>query len=165
MDNSHIKTIEFNKTEWSDYINPGYVSVNSDESFAEVLVRYINESYRAHNISQKDISSITGIDNALLSKYKKGYRKPTLNAIILMSLAMGLTPDRSNYLLYLAGYVLNNSKLHRIYNLFLSGCAFNKEYSISNCNAVLSGCGYPVLSARKQKFSSFNNLENGQICP
>ena len=36
-----------------------------------------------------------------------------------------------------AGYTLNDSVEHRIYNLFLTGCAFNDYYSVENCHKNL----------------------------
>lgn len=107
------------------FISEDYVSLGQRESFASVLKRYILDSRLIFGMKQSDISRITGIESTTITKYTKGERKPTLNAIILLSLAMKLTPDRSENLLFTAGYQLNNSIEHRIYKFFLYGCAFN----------------------------------------
>ena len=146
MKNNNIENIKLVKIDPKAYIASDYVKENSGKSFSEILTRYILEFQKNYKANQREISDAAGMQSALISKYKYGYRKPTLNAVILLSLAMRLTPERSEYLLYAAGYVLNDQKEHRIYKLFLEGCAFNEEYSIENCNKFLLKNGYPMLS-------------------
>ncbi len=102
--------------------------------------------HKLRNIRQKDISDATGIESSLITKYKHNRQKPTLYAVILLSLAMKLTPERSIHLLTAAGFVLNDSKEHRIYKLFLQGCVFGEKYSIENCNELLLHNGFIKLS-------------------
>ena len=99
-----------------------------------------------HRIKQKEIADESGIESSMITKYKKGTRKPTLNAVILLCLAMRLAPERNCYLFYCAGFQLNDSVEHRIYKLFLQGCAFSDDYSIKNCNVMLREHGFTQLS-------------------
>ncbi|MCM1227078.1 MAG: helix-turn-helix transcriptional regulator [Clostridium sp.] len=140
------KNSRLRKENWQKFIEPDYAVSRQGESFPEILSRYISEMQEYYNIKQKDISDATGIESSLITKYKHGRQKPTLYAIILLSLAMKLTPERSTHLLRAAGFVLNDSKEHRIYKLFLQGCAFGEDYSIENCNELLLNNGFMKLS-------------------
>lgn len=119
------------------FVTPDYVFSQSGEEFHTVLSRYLREAKIIRNINQQDIARETGIDSSTLSKYKKGHRSPTLTDIILLCLAMRLAYERSVYLLYSGGFALNDCEEHRIYKLFLQGCAFNEYYSIQGCNEML----------------------------
>lgn len=140
------KNSRLRKEDWQTFIEPDHAVSKQGESFPEILSRYIDEMREVRNIRQKDISDATGIESSLITKYKHGRQKPTLYAVILLSLAMKLTPERSTYLLRAAGFALNDSKEHRIYKLFLQGCAFGEEYSIENCNELLLNNGFMKLS-------------------
>ena len=141
-----VKNIQFRKEDWQAFIEPDYAVSRQGESFPETLSRYIIEMQKYYNIKQKDISDETGIESSLITKYKHGRQKPTIYAIILLSLAMKLAPERSTHLLTAAGFALNDSKEHRIYKLFLQGCAFGEEYSIENCNELLLHNGFMKLT-------------------
>ena len=140
--NYHLKE----KEDWQKFIEPDYAVSKQGESFPEILCRYIDEMREFRNIKQKNISDATGIESSLITKYKHGRQKPTFYAIVLLSLAMKLAPERSTHLLRAAGFALNDSKEHRIYKLFLQGCAFGEEYSIENCNELLLHNGFMKLS-------------------
>lgn len=133
-----------NSFDWNEYIRSDYVRRKSGETFSEVLLRYLDDVHRNYGIRQQDICRISGISSTLMTKYKMGKRKPLLYSIITICLAMRLTYDRSEYLLYTAGYKLNDSTEHRIYKLFLNGCAFNEEYTLENCKAILLENGFDV---------------------
>ena len=140
MQNHSSKAIvknSFFKIDFSNYIRPDYIRRTSVESFQSVFSRYFEDSENRYNVTQSEISDISGIGNSLITKYKNGSRKPTLLSLIMLCIALRLTPDRSTYLLYTAGYTLNDSVEHRIYNLFLTGCAFNDYYSVENCHKNL----------------------------
>ena len=140
-----LKNSQLRKEDWQEFIKPNYVVSVQGESFPEILSRYIDEMREVHNIRQKDISNATGIESSLITKYKHNRHKPTLYFVILLSLAMKLTPERSTHLFIAAGFALNDSKDHRIYKLFLQGCAFGEEYSIENCNELLLNNGFMKL--------------------
>ena len=144
--NEKLKNLQLIKEDWQTFIEPDYAVSKQGESFPEILSRYIDEMHEVRNIRQKDISDATGIESSLITKYKHDRQKPTLYAIILLSLAMKLAPERSIHLLTAAGFALNDSKEHRIYKLFLQGCAFGEEYSIKNCNELLLNNGFMKLS-------------------
>lgn len=129
-----LKNSQLRKEDWQAFIESDYAVSKQGEIFPEILNRYIDEMQKSYSIRQKDISDATGIESSLITKYKHGRQKPTLYAIILLSLAMKLTPERSTHLLKSVGFALNDSKEHRIYKMFLQGCAFGEEYSIENCN-------------------------------
>ena len=140
--NYHLKE----KEDWQAFIEPDYAVSKQGEIFSEILSRYIDEMRELRNIRQKDISDATRIESSLITKYMHGRQKPTLYAVILLSLAMKLTPERSTHLLRAAGFALNDSKEYRIYKMFLQGCAFGEEYSIENCNELLLHNGFMKLS-------------------
>ena len=142
----NLKNALLSKEEWQAFVEADYAVFKQGESFAEILSRYIKEMQELHDIKQKDISDATGIESSLITKYKHNKQKPTLYAVILLSLAMKLTPERSKHLLRAAGFALNDSKEHRIYKLFLQGCVFSKAYSIENCNEMLIRNGFMKLS-------------------
>ena len=107
--------------QWNIVLADDYVSLSKGEIFASVFRRYLVDTKLMYELNQSKIAEITGIESSTITKYKTGSRKPTLTAIILLSLAMRLTPERSQYLLFTAGYQLNDSQEHRIYRLFLDG--------------------------------------------
>ena len=133
--------------QWNIVLADDYVSLSKGEIFASVFRRYLVDTKLMYELNQSKIAEITGIESSTITKYKTGSRKPTLTAIILLSLAMRLTPERSQYLLFTAGYQLNDSQEHRIYRLFLDGCAFGEEYSIENCNLKLLKNGFYKLKS------------------
>lgn len=133
--------------QWNIVIADDYVSLTKGETFASVLRRYLMDAKLMSGLNQSKIAEITGIESPTITKYKTGSIKPTLTAIILLSLAMRLTPERSQYLLFTAGYQLNDSREHRIYRLFLDGCAFSEEYNIENCNLMLLKNGFYMLKS------------------
>ena len=137
---------ELTENEWDIIVKSDYVSIVSEEDFAFTLRRYMFDIEHMFGVNQAELSRISGIESTLISKYKDGKRKPPLSAIIILSLAMKLTPDRSHNLLYKAGYQLNNCEEHRIYSLFLNGCAFSSKYNLTNCNNYLLLKGYPKLN-------------------
>lgn len=133
--------------QWNIVLADDYVSLSKGKIFASVFRRYLVDTKLMYGLNQSKIAEITGIESSTITKYKTGSRKPTLTAIILLSLAMRLTPERSQYLLFTAGYQLNDSQEHRIYRLFLDGCAFGEEYSIENCNLMLLKNGFYKLKS------------------
>ena len=141
MNNAFEKML-FTQEGWSDFFRSDYVSKKTGETFSEVLSRYLDEIQAKYDLRQKEIADLSGIKPSLISKYNTGIRLPNLKVLVTLCLAMKLTPDRSEYLLYCAGFVLNNSKEHRIYKLFLDGCAFNENYSVENLNTVLIENGF-----------------------
>ena len=133
-----------NSFDWSDYIRSDYVRRKSGESFSEVLARYLDDVQISTGVRQQELSNVSGLSSALIAYYKTGKRKPSLDSLVLLCIAMKLTLDRSEYLLYSVGYILNDSEEHRIYRLFLSGCAFDDRYSVENCKLMLSEHGYDI---------------------
>ena len=140
--NNTFEKMCFTQEEWIDFFRSDYVSKRTGETFSEVLSRYLDEIQAKYDLRQKEIADLSGIKPSLISKYKTGIRLPNLKVLVTLCLAMKLTPDRSEYRLYCAGFVLNNSKEHRIYKLFLDGCAFNENYSVENLNTVLIENGF-----------------------
>ena len=134
---SNIDITGMRESEWSKYIRSDYVSEKSGESFSEVLTRYLDEVLEKCSIKQQDLAAAMGITSSVLSEFKSGTRKPAVYAVVLLSIAMRLTPDRSAYLLYTAGHILNDSEEHRLYKLFLYGCAFDDKYSIENIKKII----------------------------
>ena len=130
--------VRFSKADWSDYFRSDYVSRKKGEPFSEVLTRYLNEMQEKFDIKQHHIAIESNMNSSLISQYKAGVRQPTLKAIVQICLAMHLTPDRSEHLLFSAGYILNDCKEHRIYKLFLFGCAFDSFYSNENLENLLT---------------------------
>ena len=131
---------------WTDAVRSDYVAVSDYETFDAVLKRYISETLEVQKINQSDISKATGIDGSTISKLKNGEVKPNTYMIVLLSLAMRLTHAISDYLFFCAGIQLNNSLEHRIYRLFLDGCAYNEIYNIKNCNKMLAENNITMLS-------------------
>ena len=136
MNNAFEKML-FTQEGWSDFFRSDYVSKKTGETFSEVLSRYLDEVQARYGVRQQDVADISKVSTALITKYRNGSRKPTLNTVVILSIAMKLTTDRSEYLLHSAGYSLNDSKEHRIFKLFLYGCAFNSDYSVENCKCKL----------------------------
>lgn len=120
------------------FLPKNYVTMEVGETFNEALKRYLNDAKIISGLNQSSISKITHIESPTISKLKSGKVNPTLTMIILLSLAMRLTPDRSEHLLHTAGYYLTESDEHKIYHYFLYGCAFNADFNIQNCNKVLA---------------------------
>lgn len=135
----------FTRNDWKKFIVSDYVAYSAGEEFPDILSRYINDLQESCGVTQKQIAEAAGMDTSLFTKYKVGRRNPTIYTVILLSIAMRLTPERSMYLLKSVGYTLNDSTEHRIYKLFLQGCAFNDEYSVENCNRMLASYGYVKL--------------------
>ena len=133
-----------NSFDWSEYIRSDYVRRKLGETFSEVLARYLDDISAATGIRQKDISVISGIESSMITKYKNGVRKPSLYTLVVICISMRLTSERSKYLLYLMGYILNDCEEHRIYKLFLEGCAFNENYSVENFKLMFFEHGYAV---------------------
>ena len=135
--NNAFEKMCFTQEEWSDFFRSDYVNGKTGETFSEVLSRYLDEVQAKYGIRQQDVANISKVSTALITKYRNGSRKPTLNTVVILSIAMKLTTDRSEYLLHSAGYSLNDSIEHRIFKLFLYGCAFNSDYSVENCKCKL----------------------------
>ena len=108
--NIYNEKVRFTNADWSDFFRSDYVSSKSGETFSEVLTRYLDEVQVKCSGKQIEIARLSGIKTSLISKFKTGTRVPSLNAIVSLCIAMKLTPDRSEHLLYTAGYVLNDSK-------------------------------------------------------
>ena len=144
-----IENINFTDNEWEDYIRSDYVMHDTNETFSDLFTKYLLQLKVKYNVKQSEISKATGIRSTIISELKKGTRKPSLNVVILLCLAMRLTLNRSLALLYLSGNTLTNSEEHSIYKLFLSGCAFNEKYNIDNCNAMLLKHNYSMLKNKE----------------
>ncbi len=128
------------------FLSKDYVAMEVGETFDKALTRYLNDVKNNSGLNQSKISMITGIGNPAISKLKSAKIKPTLAMIILLSLAMRLTPDRSEHLLHTAGFYLTDNEEHRIYRYFLYGCAFNADFNIQNCDKVLAEKKFTKLS-------------------
>ena len=135
--NIYNEKVRFTKADWSDFFRSDYVSSKSGETFSEVLTRYLDEFQSRYGVRQQNIANATGISSTLIKRYRTAKTKPSLYNLVMLCIAMRLIIDRSEYLLYTAGYVLNNSTEHRIYKLFLNACAFDAEYSANNCKKAL----------------------------
>lgn len=139
------------KSDWDEYISCNYSATALSEPFSVVFSKYLKMLCQKNGIKQKDIADATGIESTMITKYKNSTRKPTLKAVILLSLAMHLTIEQSEHMLYSAGLRINSTKEHRIYRLFLSGCAFSDEYSIYNCNKTLKKHGFEMLNVMEEE--------------
>ncbi len=147
MSKKQVTKIRLTPEQWEWVLSDGYKAYSSEATFSSALTKYMSDVQNLYGVRQKEISVLTGIESTVITKYRKGIRKPTITAVILLSLAMKLTPDRSQYLLYLSGFQLNECLEHRIYRMFLFGCAYNDDYNISNCNKVLKSKGLTLLKA------------------
>ena len=135
IDNEKVRAL---KSVLYDFSRSDYVSIKSGETFSEVLTRYIDEVQAKSDIKQHNIADESNMKSSLISQYKAGTRQPTLKAVVQLCLAMHLTPDRSKHLLYSAGYILNDCKEHRIYKMFLFGCAFDSFYSNETLDIIMT---------------------------
>lgn len=70
---------------------------------------------------------------------------PSFDNIIAILIGLDLSRFEQDRLLRLAGYQLNDSKLHRIY-----GFCLNSHVDINTANGLLEDNGYPMLGERKK---------------
>ena len=93
MGKKETETAVLSPKQWNIVLADDYVSLSKGEIFASVFRRYLVDTKLMYGLNQSKIAEITGIESSTITKYKTGSRKPTLTAIILLSLAMRLTPE------------------------------------------------------------------------
>lgn len=109
-----------------------YIYLNHLPSFRELLFNLIDES----NALDSDIFERAGIDKAnyINMRLHPDY-DVDLNTVISLCLALELTFDETESLLYTAGFSLDTTK---IFDLIIQFCIEHKIYELSDVNKALA---------------------------
>lgn len=106
--------------------------------------KLLNRPLEYKGITIERLSELTGIPDRTIRRMKnEPNRRPTLEHIIAICIALHLMPSESDDLIAAAGYTLKNTKEEKAFQ-FLIDCAYNE--TVEECNAFLNRMGINPLT-------------------
>lgn len=115
----------------------GYVKTDRENTFPELLARYVNELKNKGFIEQ-DISAVTGLTKSVISQYLNGKKVPSIESLSALCIGMRLYPERSELLISMANRGLSKfAPRDRIIIRYLTFCPVREDYTVISCNREL----------------------------
>ena len=115
----------------------GYVKTDRENTFPELLTRYVNE-LKSKGITEQDISEVTGLTKSTISDYLHGKKIPAARSLAALCIGMRVYPERSEMLMTMAGKTLSPYLPHdRIVKRYVTYCSVRMDYTVTSCNQEL----------------------------
>ena len=115
----------------------GYVKTDRENTFPELLTRYMNE-LKNKGITEQDISAVTGLTKSVISQYLNGKKVPTTESLAALCIGMRLYPERSELLISMANRGLSKfAPRDRIIIRYLTFCSVREDDTVISCNREL----------------------------
>lgn len=108
--------------------------------FCRALVHFMS----SRNVTIEQLADETGLSEKTIQRMRNDSdRTPEIESVVAVCVGLHLDPYDSDMLLRLAGYILRNSRIHRIYRLFLH---FAYKEGVKDCNDMLIRLGEKPLT-------------------
>lgn len=137
---SAVKSIsDLTKNEFMAIIG-GVGGQEPPNNFQQLLDKHLEDK----KVTIEGLSELTGIPDRTIRRIKnEAHRRPALEHIIAICIALHLRPSESDDLIAAAGYTLKNTKKEKAFQ-FLIDCAYNETGE--KCNAFLNRMGLHQLT-------------------
>ena len=135
--------------ELSESIQYSYIKTDKENTFPELLTRYMNELKRK-GITEQDISQVTGLTKSAVWYYLNGKKMPSADSLAALCIGMRLYPERSRLLIKTAKKDFSDfDPRDRIILRYLRFCSVKANYTVAACNQELKNHNFQTLTKIK----------------
>lgn len=131
-----VGTENFGEKAFTDFINSLPPS-QTNETFGKALKRFM----KAQGFSISLLAESINVDTRTIDRYLADQTLPALSRVIAIYVAMKLFPTHSYYLIFKAGYCLNDNN-----SLYIGCITFLAPLGLATCNQILIESGYNALA-------------------